>query len=67
MNHEHHVHPGYVIGAHHADHGTMPASHDHAAMIADFRQRFWISLILTLPILVLSPTIQGFLQLGSRL
>jgi Cu2+-exporting ATPase len=33
----------------------------HEKMIADFRKRFWISLILTLPILALSPMIQGFL------
>jgi Cu2+-exporting ATPase len=37
--------------------------HDHhAMMIRDFRLRFWISLITTLPILVLSPMIQGLLS-----
>jgi cation transport ATPase len=40
----------------------QPDHHDHhdhhAHMAADFRQRFWISLILTLPILVLSPMLQ---------
>jgi len=30
----------------------------HALMAADFRKRFWISLILTIPILVLSPMLQ---------
>ncbi len=30
-------------------------------MIADFRRRFWVSLVLTIPILVLSPLIQSFL------
>jgi Cu2+-exporting ATPase len=30
-------------------------------MIADFERRFWISLALTLPILALSPTLQGWL------
>jgi len=44
----------------HSGHG-----HDHGAMIADFRRRFWISLVLTVPILVLSPLIQDFL--GYRL
>lgn len=34
--------------------------HDHTAMIADFRRRFWISLALTIPILALSPMIQQF-------
>ena len=33
--------------------------HDHhAMMIRDFRLRFWVSLIITVPILVLSPMIQ---------
>ncbi len=33
--------------------------HDHHAhMAADFRKGFWISLVLTLPILVLSPFLQ---------
>ena len=33
----------------------------HAHMVADFRKRFWISILFTLPILVLSPMIQTFL------
>ena len=38
---------------------AMHDHHDHHAhMAADFRRRFWISLILTLPILVLSPMLQ---------
>lgn len=36
-------------------------------MVADFRKRFWISLILTAPILLLSPMIQGLLGLGESL
>lgn len=47
------------------DHGAIPmgmAGHDHhKMMIEDFKKRFWISLILTVPILVFSPMIQGFL------
>ena len=34
-------------------------------MVSDFRRRFWISLIITVPILLLSPLIQGFLGLGN--
>ena len=41
--------------------------HDHEAMIADFRRRFWVSLALTVPILVLSPMIQHFLGLAETL
>ena len=49
----------------HHDHGSVPmgmAGHDHhKMMIEDFKKRFWISLVLTIPILVFSPMIQGFL------
>ena len=48
----------------HHDHGSIPmgmAGHDHhKMMIADFKKRFWVSLILTIPVLILSPMIQGF-------
>ncbi|WPL16073.1 Copper-exporting P-type ATPase B [Thiorhodovibrio winogradskyi] len=43
------------------------AHHDHGAMIADFRRRFWISVLLTVPILLLSPLIQSFLGLTDAL
>jgi Cu2+-exporting ATPase len=43
------------------------AGHDHEAMIADFRRRFWVSLALTVPILLLSPMIQRFLGLDRTL
>lgn len=42
--------------------------HDHHAhMIEDFRKRFWVSFVLTLPILILSPMIQEFIGLSVRL
>jgi len=34
-------------------------------MVADFRKRFWVSLIITVPILILSPMIQKLTGLGS--
>jgi Cu2+-exporting ATPase len=37
----------------------------HAHMAADFRKRFWISLVITLPILVLSPDIYVLFGLSS--
>jgi ABC-type uncharacterized transport system YnjBCD ATPase subunit len=40
---------------------------DHEAMVADFRRRFWVSLALTLPILLLSPLIQFFLGIEGAL
>jgi Cu2+-exporting ATPase len=36
-------------------------------MVADFRRRFWISVVLTIPILVLSPLVQGFLGLEEAI
>lgn len=36
-------------------------------MVADFRRRFWIALLLTIPILALSPLIQGFLGIADAL
>lgn len=46
------------------DHGNAPmgmAGHDHhKMMIEDFKKRFWVSLLLTIPILVFSPMIQDF-------
>lgn len=49
------------VGDHGGDHGH------HAHMVEEFKKRFWISLILTPPILILSPLIQGFLGLGESL
>lgn len=40
----------------------MKQNKHHRMMIRDFRMRFFISLIITLPILFLSPTIQGILS-----
>jgi P-type Cu2+ transporter len=49
-------------GSDHPDH------HDHHAhMAADFRRRFWISLALTLPILVLSPMLQKLVGLREAI
>lgn len=53
MNHRKSGHQGHMGGHKGGDH--------HAHMVADFRKRFWISLIITLPILALSPMIQAFL------
>jgi Cu2+-exporting ATPase len=39
----------------------------HARMAMDFKRRFWISLVLTLPILLLSPLIQAVLGLEGAL
>ncbi|SDJ46359.1 heavy metal translocating P-type ATPase [Salimicrobium halophilum] len=54
-NHDHEEH-------NHHDHGDHDhEGHDHGAMVDDFKKRFYISLIITLPILLLSPMIQDLL------
>ncbi|MFX0008747.1 MAG: copper-translocating P-type ATPase [Candidatus Hermodarchaeota archaeon] len=44
--------------------GHMDQSAHHRMMIKDFRRRFYISLIVTIPVLLLSPTIQGWIGLN---
>lgn len=52
-----------AAGSSHAGH----AGHDHGAMVADFRRRFWVTLLLTPFVLALSPMIQHALGLGEAL
>lgn len=69
-NHEHHKHHTHEDHQRNqsSDHQTISKSdhqqghHDHhAMMIEDFKKRFWISLVLTVPILALSHMIQQLL------
>ncbi|HEY9579432.1 MAG TPA: heavy metal translocating P-type ATPase [Rhizorhapis sp.] len=72
--HYHHQHEptagaaGAVVvqasGSTHADHA---GGHDHGAMIADYRRRFWVTLVLTPPVLLLSPMIQHWLGLAETI
>ena len=50
----------------HGRHAQSDAGH-HAHMVADFRRRFWVSLVLTIPVVVLSPMIQDVLGLREVL
>jgi Cu2+-exporting ATPase len=48
-------------------HDMHEMKHDrHANMVADYKERFFISLVLMLPILLLSPMIQMFMKLSYR-
>jgi len=50
------------------NHGSKAHSdtgHEH--MIEDFKRRFFVSLVITLPIVILSPMIQHWLGLGEKL
>jgi len=49
---DHSMHDMNGMGMEHRDH--------HAMMVEDFKKRFWISLIITIPVLLLSAMIQSF-------
>ncbi|MEQ8547128.1 MAG: copper-translocating P-type ATPase [Cyclobacteriaceae bacterium] len=52
---------------HQHSHGDHHDHHDHHAhMIEDFKKRFWISLVIMLPIVVLAPMIQGLIGYELR-
>ena len=64
--------PEEQAGRHEASGNDRHAHHDRhdrheGHRVEDFRRRFWISLALTLPILALTPLIQGILGLGESL
>lgn len=59
QDHGHHDHSGQK--SHNDSH-----THHHEHMIADFKKRFWVSLIITLPIVVLAPMIQDLLGYELR-
>ncbi len=64
MEHQHtsHDHSAHNMNPpmNHAKHGH--AGHDHRGMIADFRRRFLVVATLTVPIMLLSPMIQHWLN-----
>ena len=55
---------GGAEGMNHSGHDHDGGNH-HAMMVEDFRRRFWVSLVITVPILVLSPMVQSFLGLDG--
>jgi P-type Cu2+ transporter len=62
-NHSEHKNSSHDSESHNGGNGNDLHNHTghHAMMIKDFRKRFWISLILTFPILLLSPMIQDII------
>lgn len=73
--HEHHNHQDHQHVHSHANHGSHGhdhdshgghGHHDHGDMVEDFKKRFFISLIVTIPILALSPMIQQFIGVDWR-
>ncbi|MEI9920155.1 MAG: copper-translocating P-type ATPase [Bacteroidota bacterium] len=60
MEHEHHQHHEHQES--HGQHESHEHHQHHAGMFDDFRRRFYIVLILTIPIMILSPMIQHWLR-----
>jgi Cu2+-exporting ATPase len=71
-NHKHQHQQKKESESKHHGHGSKHehSAHDHhdhhAMMIEDFKKRFWISLIITLPIVVLAPMIQDLVGYELR-
>ncbi|WP_371922506.1 copper-translocating P-type ATPase [Sporosarcina sp. Marseille-Q4943] len=70
-NHDQHAHhSNEEHHGHHDQHSHEKHNHGHhdhhAHMVKDFKRRFYISLIVTIPILILSPMIQMFLNVDWR-
>lgn len=61
MHHEHHMeHEHQMSHEGHEHHMGHDHSGHHKMMIQDFKRRFWVSLVLSVPVLILSPMIQQF-------
>lgn len=73
MNEQTHHHQSKKDAPHvHEGHGTSHHQHKdhhghHAAMVEDFKRRFFVSILVSIPILLLSPMIQGWLGIGETL
>jgi len=70
MDHTHMGHsesdpPSVMTHAPQSSHGNH--GHDHGHMISDYKKRLWISLIVSIPIIVLSPMLQMFFGLGEKI
>jgi len=66
MKHEEMKHEGMKPEGHEPSEGKDHGNH-HAHMLEDFKRRFIVSLVLTIPVLLLSPTIQGFFSALSSM
>ena len=70
MNDTHHTmeHNHSMEGMGEMDHSSvqMGGMDHHAMMVQDFKRRFWVSLAVMMPIMILSPMIQMFLGLDWR-
>ncbi|WP_178020444.1 copper-translocating P-type ATPase [uncultured Paenibacillus sp.] len=63
---DHHQHDEHQHGNHVMHAGGHDHSGHHGHMVEDFKKRFYISLIITIPILIISPMIQMFMGVSWR-
>jgi Cu2+-exporting ATPase len=54
-------HEGHNSQLQHTDHEGHTGHVDHSGHEQMFRQRFWVSLLLSIPVIIFSPSIQGWL------
>ncbi|MDP4549618.1 heavy metal translocating P-type ATPase [Alkalihalobacillus macyae] len=66
MEHSNHEHQNDQSSSHNEHGAEHDHSSHHAHMVEDFKKRFYISLLVTLPVLILSPMLQGFVNLDLR-
>jgi len=63
-------HTDHKHNSEHIEHKSEQHNHSHgnhhAHMVADFKKRFWISIIATVPILFLSPMLQEIFGISSQ-
>ena len=69
MEHHDHDRSGKRVAVHaaHGEHGGAGGHDHHAHMVADYRRRFFVCLVATLPILALSPMLQKWIGLTRAL
>lgn len=64
MEHSHHEHNHNDADHNHSEEHDHSSHHAH--MVEDFKKRFYISILITIPVLILSPMLQGFINIDLR-
>lgn len=64
MEHSHHEHNHNDADHNHSEEHDHSSHHAH--MVEDFKKRFYISILITIPVLILSPMLQGFVNIDLR-
>ncbi len=65
--HHHHQATGSLRHSAHEHASMNHGGEHHGHMVEDFKRRFWVSFVLTLPILFLSPMLQHWMGFGTSM